>query len=230
MSKRLQGLIAGVLIGVMLSGSVAFAQRISKTAQLVYNNIKIFIDGGEIVPKDANGNLVEPFIMNGTTYLPVRAVSNAFGKDVVWDGVNQSVYIGKKDQTKPDNYLQKIQYNDYKEGINHNNFTIINGTVTDFNKTVYKNGLLFYVYSIYSTLEDDADAANSLIAYPLNSMYSNLKGKIVIPKEYHLSTWGEKKNCEDASVDVWFYGDGQGALACCNSWGRKESDMTEQLN
>ena len=25
-------------------------------------------------------------------------------------------------------------------------------------------------------------------------------------------------------------GDGQGVLACCNSWGRKESDMTERLN
>ena len=24
-------------------------------------------------------------------------------------------------------------------------------------------------------------------------------------------------------------GDGQGGLACCNSWGRKESDMTERL-
>ena len=25
-------------------------------------------------------------------------------------------------------------------------------------------------------------------------------------------------------------GDGQGDLACCNSWGHKESDMTERLN
>ena len=25
-------------------------------------------------------------------------------------------------------------------------------------------------------------------------------------------------------------GDGQGGLACCDSWGRKESDMTEQLH
>ena len=24
--------------------------------------------------------------------------------------------------------------------------------------------------------------------------------------------------------------DGQGGLECCNSWGRKESDTTEQLN
>ena len=25
-------------------------------------------------------------------------------------------------------------------------------------------------------------------------------------------------------------GGGQGGLVCCNSWGRKELDMTEQLN
>ena len=25
-------------------------------------------------------------------------------------------------------------------------------------------------------------------------------------------------------------GDGKGGLACCNSWGRKESDTTERLN
>ena len=25
------------------------------------------------------------------------------------------------------------------------------------------------------------------------------------------------------------FGDGQGSLACCDSWGRKESDTTERL-
>ena len=29
------------------------------------------------------------------------------------------------------------------------------------------------------------------------------------------------------SMDVSLSGDGQGGLACCNSWGRKESDTTE---
>ena len=37
------------------------------------------------------------------------------------------------------------------------------------------------------------------------------------------------------SMDVEFertpgVGDGQGGLACCDSWGRKESDMTERLS
>ena len=29
---------------------------------------------------------------------------------------------------------------------------------------------------------------------------------------------------------LWGVGDGQGGLVCCDSWGRKELDMTEQLN
>ena len=29
---------------------------------------------------------------------------------------------------------------------------------------------------------------------------------------------------------LWDFGDGQGGLACCDSWGRKESDTTELLN
>ena len=56
--------------------------------------------------------------------------------------------------------------------------------------------------------------------------------------------WGqeEKGTTEDemAGWHHWFdghefewtpgVGDGQGGLACCDSWGRKESDTTEQLN
>ena len=34
----------------------------------------------------------------------------------------------------------------------------------------------------------------------------------------------------DLSLWTLGVGDGQGGLACCNSWGRKESDTTERLN
>ena len=34
----------------------------------------------------------------------------------------------------------------------------------------------------------------------------------------------------DVSLSELRESDGQGSLACCNSWGCKESDMTEQLN
>ena len=34
----------------------------------------------------------------------------------------------------------------------------------------------------------------------------------------------------DISLNKLGDGEGQGSLACCSPWGRKESDMTEQLN
>ena len=47
--------------------------------------------------------------------------------------------------------------------------------------------------------------------------------------EDEMAGWHHQLNGQDS---VWTPGDGdgQGGLACCNSWGRKESDMTEQLN
>ena len=56
--------------------------------------------------------------------------------------------------------------------------------------------------------------------------------------------WGrEEEGTSEDEMAVWYHrlngqgfgwtpgvGDGQGGLACCGSWGRKESDMTEQLN
>lgn len=99
MKRRLQGLIAGVLIGTMLTGWVVFAKNIQETINAVYMNVKLVIDGEEITPKDVNGNVVEPFIYNGTTYLPVRAIGEAFNKDVHWDGETATVYVG--DIVKP---------------------------------------------------------------------------------------------------------------------------------
>ncbi len=208
MKKRLQGLVAGILIGAVIAGSGVFAKQLSEWAEVFYNNIKIYIDGAEIVSKDANGNLVEPFIMNGTTYLPVRAVSEAFGKDVEWDGVNQSVYIGKKDRTKPDNYLHKMQYNDFKKGTKNASVNIINGSIIDYNGGVYTNGVLLYSYADGYNVENDKDEADLIVGYPLNSQYTNLKGKIVLPKSIDTSVKKEN-NCRVASTKVLIYGDGR---------------------
>lgn len=96
MKNTLKGYLIGVLSTILLIGSVCYASSGTKTIEAFYNNIKIYVDGVKIDPKDANGNTVEPFIYNGTTYLPVRAIGEAIGKTVSWDGATQSVYIGEK--------------------------------------------------------------------------------------------------------------------------------------
>ena len=93
MKKRLQGLIAGVLIGATVTGGVVFAATGAKTIEVLYNNIKVYKDNVLCELKDANGTVIEPFIYNGTTYMPVRGTANLAGMDVEWDGATQSVYL-----------------------------------------------------------------------------------------------------------------------------------------
>ena len=49
------------------------------------------------------------------------------------------------------------------------------------------------------------------------------------PTEYEMVGWHHRLD-EDEFEQALGLGDGQGSLLCCSPWGRKESDMTEQLN
>jgi hypothetical protein len=96
--KQARGFVSGIIFTVLVISLAVtgFASTGTKSIQAAYNNIKIYVDGNLITPKDASGNTVEPFISGGTTYLPVRAIGEALGKSVDWDGATQSVYIGSK--------------------------------------------------------------------------------------------------------------------------------------
>lgn len=73
----------------------ALASGFTRTIQANYVGVKLMINGVEVNPTDAAGNPVEPFISEGTTYLPVRAVAEALGEEVTWDGETKTVNIGK---------------------------------------------------------------------------------------------------------------------------------------
>jgi hypothetical protein len=94
MKKQLNGFILGVLVSflVMGMGITAFAAY-QQQATLNYDNIKITLDGKQVNPTDANGTYVEPFTINGTTYLPVRAVANALGMSVGWNQDTKTVTL-----------------------------------------------------------------------------------------------------------------------------------------
>lgn len=84
-----------ILVVVMVSALALTASASTGAVQrtLSYNDIKITLDGKEIIPKDANGNYVEPFIIDGTTYLPVRGISSALGLGVGWDQNTHTVQL-----------------------------------------------------------------------------------------------------------------------------------------
>ena len=89
-------ILAGAAVVALLCGTAVAASTVTtKMIEANYMGIKIVVDGVEVTPKDANGKVVEPFASEGTTYLPVRAIGEALGKEVTWDGSTATVYVGE---------------------------------------------------------------------------------------------------------------------------------------
>ncbi len=87
--QRIKDMVCGALIAsmVLCSGTVAFAKVANMSIPVAYNNIKIVVDGKQLSTNK------EPFTYEGTTYLPVRAVAEAVGMDVNWDGTTKTVTL-----------------------------------------------------------------------------------------------------------------------------------------
>ena len=79
------GLVGAMALGTCTVSAANGTRNISAT----FRNIKIVVDGKQV------STSAEPFIYNGTTYLPIRAVGEAVGKEVTWNAGTNTVYLGE---------------------------------------------------------------------------------------------------------------------------------------
>ena len=166
--SRLKWLIAGAILAAIIFTGTALGSTAVRNLEVTYRDIKLVVDGNLVIPKDAAGNVVEPFIFNGTTYLPVRAVAEAVGKSVDWDGDTSTVYLGgivdyeRVPKAVPLYHFQYIEIGDadcYEiRGDDKNNSIYIyskevKGTV-ESDETHYNN----YIYNNYAVYALNAKA------------------------------------------------------------------------
>ncbi len=93
--KNYKSFFAGMLtmlLIVCLTGT-ALATTGKVTKELEYRNISVSLDGKKLDLRDAKGNAVEPFMFEGTNYLPVRALAESLGLNVAWDGATSTVVL-----------------------------------------------------------------------------------------------------------------------------------------
>lgn len=190
MKEKIKSFLLGVMVTSLVAASIpAIAEKMNKSAELLYNNIKVVIDGKQADLKDANGNTVEPFIIEGTTYLPVRGVATAINKAVSWDGATQTVYLGKNEEIEqPSVWLKDLEtFSGEVIGCSADELEFggheYNNILTDNTGKVYIN----YWYP-----------ANENVSYLLNYKYSRFKGT------FYLSNGDKNYNAEQRMV---VYGD-----------------------
>jgi len=125
-------------------------------------DISVELNGVRQVFKDANGQTVYPIIYNGTTYLPVRAVSALMKEPVEWDSGSKTVFIGKT-LTYPNKNTAPIPTAAAAEA--ETNDLVVAASLQPTLVTGYSKADVIVMYDFeIQTFKD----ANGLTVYPLN--------------------------------------------------------------
>lgn len=90
MKDKFKGLVVGLLLGTMVTGSLAYAAT-GKTINVTFPKLKLMFDGVEKPLADKTPALV----YNNTTYVPLRYVLNALGQEMNADSATGQIWIGK---------------------------------------------------------------------------------------------------------------------------------------
>lgn len=200
MKKRAMYVTMGLIIGSVL-GSVTptLAKSSVMQIQAVFKNIRVCVDGVEMTPRDSAGQVVEPFIYNGTTYLPLRAIGEAVGKNVSWDGSTNTVYLGKSGQT---DYLGQQVKAYLKEGTDESDVEMAgqkyyNGVkgsniLSDENKAFYNlNGLYTSMSGVYGMTDISWFDEGSIKIYGDDRLLETFEVKKgMIPKNFIVNVTG----------------------------------------
>lgn len=99
MNKRFFGFVLGVMISSLIFNGISLATALTARTEKIevkYDNIQVYKDNVLQTLKDAEGKELEPFIYNGTTYVPVRAAAQMAGMRVEWDGPTKSIHLWDK--------------------------------------------------------------------------------------------------------------------------------------
>lgn len=172
------------------SGHKANIKHTKRAQEELYNmsitatsGVKLYIDGKEVIPKDVNGNIKDIYIVNGTTYVPIRAVSDALQIPIVWSEKSNSIFIGnhKTYGITVENINDPETFNYYAtESLN-----IDNGLYLEFDKetetakSVSLRNEMLWVAAVFN--KDYIEEEN------LNNLLSNLKPQIIDNYNYFVN-------------------------------------------
>lgn len=133
--------LASILIVVFGAVTVYGASNVSTVLQ-AYKGVKVVYNGTTLTSTS------EPYIINNTTYVPIRMLMDKIGKDISWDAANQQVIINNgaeeiaKDKQIEDLKNQVTSLNAKIKGLEtalgnaDTTIRTIDDTLNKYNKTV----------------------------------------------------------------------------------------------
>ncbi|MFD0717558.1 stalk domain-containing protein [Paenibacillus sp. GCM10027626] len=101
MKKKWMATIAAAGLLLSTTAGVYAGSNLQEIKAFFDSSIKFTVDGKSYQPVNDKGVPTLPIVHNGTTYLPVRAISNALGVTVKYDGKTKTVALGEQAKGTP---------------------------------------------------------------------------------------------------------------------------------
>lgn len=89
MKREIKGFVCGALLTLIIGIGVVSATGAWESIDVLRNDITVVVNGDEVV--------ADNFVYNDTTYLPLRAVSEALSQPVEYDEETNTAYIGERE-------------------------------------------------------------------------------------------------------------------------------------
>jgi len=169
MKKKIRVMAMVLALCMSFAIGASAAGNMERISAYINYGIGIKFDGNTQKMYDANGNRVYPITYNGTTYLPVRAVSSMMGLAVNYDSKSNTVWLGDTNgQLEIDVINDMTPYSGSKYVIKNTPLSIMGSNTVD--NYIHGRGYVFYnLEGNYTTLTfkaymDGNDCANRTVA------------------------------------------------------------------
>lgn len=145
--------LSAMLVSGTLLANSTFAADATKTLKAVYSNIKLVYNGQTVTSSTGQ----EPFVVDGTTYVPLRMAGEALGKSLYWDASTKQILI--TDVTSSADKATIESLNEEVEELNEQitslkaELNTANSTLTSKNSTI--TSLESQIKSLRNALDDD---------------------------------------------------------------------------
>ncbi|MED1951133.1 stalk domain-containing protein [Brevibacillus centrosporus] len=183
--KQYLAVASALILTAGLFPASSDAQVAKKNLTANYNNIKVLYNGSQV------STTIEPFIVNGTTYIPLRMMAGVFNKDITWDGTNYTINV--KDQADP-GYESMLAQKDAE-------IERLKSQIDDLNDEI--DGLEDDLADYEDDDDDDIDDVISDLEDQLNDDYGDFEDL-----EWDISLSGDEDDIEvEISIDLSEYQD-----------------------
>lgn len=159
----------GILIGVVVMSLLFFganstmAQSITKSITVAFNKMNIVVNGTKVN--------ADNILYNGTTYVPLRAISEMLGKYVTWDSKTNTAIISDNEVVDKSNELSSMDFSQLHHDKGY--FEKSNGIASMFTNGTVK--VRQDSYSLENSIKFSSIYPGS-ISYVLNGEYKKLTG------------------------------------------------------